>query len=168
MSSIKIVLFGRITVGLCLLKLLWVSCYFQLHKHIYEILHNLTGPLKYNQTIWIKFVLCNWLWVLQSLVGKLERVDDSISSDNSPVHCGAQTQAGQRAVGSPEYIKNNRSFKRLWGKWVGKHQPRLSMNKPKKNCNQSQKMSQKFFLVYHLYISKQHTYTFACVYCESK
>ncbi|KAM4592664.1 liprin-beta-2 isoform 5-T5 [Odontesthes bonariensis] len=47
---------------------------------------------------------------------KLERVDDSTSSDNSPVHCGAQTQAGQRAVGSPEYMKNNRSFKRLWGK----------------------------------------------------
>ncbi|KAM9764930.1 liprin-beta-2 isoform 5-T5 [Menidia menidia] len=47
---------------------------------------------------------------------KLERADDSISSDNSPVHCEAQTQAGQRAVGSPEFMKNNRSFKRLWGK----------------------------------------------------
>ncbi|KAM6943604.1 LOW QUALITY PROTEIN: liprin-beta-2 [Xenentodon cancila] len=47
---------------------------------------------------------------------KLERVDDSTSSDNSPVHCGAQTQPGQRSVGSPEYMKNNRSFKRLWGK----------------------------------------------------
>ncbi|XP_070692335.1 liprin-beta-2 isoform X2 [Pempheris klunzingeri] len=47
---------------------------------------------------------------------KLERVDDSTSSDNSPVHSGANKQAGQRAVGSPEYMKNNRSFKRLWGK----------------------------------------------------
>ncbi|XP_041849525.1 liprin-beta-2 isoform X2 [Melanotaenia boesemani] len=47
---------------------------------------------------------------------KLERVDDNTSSDNSPVHCGVQTQAGQRVVGSPEYVKNNRSFKRLWGK----------------------------------------------------
>ncbi|XP_039651823.1 liprin-beta-2 isoform X5 [Perca fluviatilis] len=47
---------------------------------------------------------------------KLEKVDDSTSSDNSPVHSGANTQPGQRAVGSPEYMKNNRSFKRLWGK----------------------------------------------------
>lgn len=47
---------------------------------------------------------------------KLEKVDDSTSSDNSPVHSGANTQSGQRAVGSPEYMKNNRSFKRLWGK----------------------------------------------------
>ncbi|XP_042358950.1 liprin-beta-2 isoform X2 [Plectropomus leopardus] len=47
---------------------------------------------------------------------KPEKVDDSTSSDNSPVHSGANTQAGQRAVGSPEYMKNNRSFKRLWGK----------------------------------------------------
>ncbi|XP_029284392.1 LOW QUALITY PROTEIN: liprin-beta-2 [Cottoperca gobio] len=47
---------------------------------------------------------------------KLEKVDDSNSSDNSSVHSGANTQAGQRAVGSAEYIKNNRSFKRLWGK----------------------------------------------------
>ncbi|TKS70054.1 Liprin-beta-2 Coiled-coil-like protein 1 [Collichthys lucidus] len=48
--------------------------------------------------------------------GKLDKVDDSTSSDNSPSHSGANTQAGQRAVGSPEYMKNNRSFKRLWGK----------------------------------------------------
>lgn len=47
---------------------------------------------------------------------KLEKVDDSTSSDNSPVHSGANTQPDQRAVGSPEYMKNNRSFKRLWGK----------------------------------------------------
>ncbi|XP_034534654.1 LOW QUALITY PROTEIN: liprin-beta-2 [Notolabrus celidotus] len=47
---------------------------------------------------------------------KLEKVDDSTSSDNSPVHSGANTQSGQRTVGSPEYMKNNRSFKRLWGK----------------------------------------------------
>ncbi|XP_029353616.1 liprin-beta-2 isoform X2 [Echeneis naucrates] len=47
---------------------------------------------------------------------KLEKVDDSTSSNNSPVHSGANTQPGQRAVGSPEYMKNNRSFKRLWGK----------------------------------------------------
>ncbi|GAA6235189.1 liprin-beta-2-like isoform X3 [Lates japonicus] len=47
---------------------------------------------------------------------KLEKVDDSTSSDNSPAHSGASTQPGQRTVGSPEYMKNNRSFKRLWGK----------------------------------------------------
>ncbi|XP_008295296.1 liprin-beta-2 isoform X2 [Stegastes partitus] len=47
---------------------------------------------------------------------KPEKADDSTSSDNSPVHSGANTQPGQRAVGSPEYMKNNRSFKRLWGK----------------------------------------------------
>ncbi|XP_039994286.1 liprin-beta-2 isoform X2 [Xiphias gladius] len=47
---------------------------------------------------------------------KSEKVDDSTSSDNSPVHSEANTQPGQRAVGSPEYMKNNRSFKRLWGK----------------------------------------------------
>ncbi|XP_037605371.1 liprin-beta-2 isoform X3 [Sebastes umbrosus] len=47
---------------------------------------------------------------------KLEKVDDSTSGDNSPVHSGANTEAGQRALGSPEYLKNNRSFKRLWGK----------------------------------------------------
>ncbi|XP_061600346.1 liprin-beta-2 isoform X2 [Cololabis saira] len=47
---------------------------------------------------------------------KLEQSDDGTSSDNSPVQCGAQTQPGQRGVGSPEYMKNNRSFKRLWGK----------------------------------------------------
>ncbi|XP_035484936.1 liprin-beta-2 isoform X2 [Scophthalmus maximus] len=47
---------------------------------------------------------------------KLEKADDSNSSNSSPVHCGADTQGGQRAVGSPEYMKNNRSIKRLWGK----------------------------------------------------
>nr|XP_020461628.1 liprin-beta-2-like isoform X1 [Monopterus albus] len=45
-----------------------------------------------------------------------EKVDDSTSSDNFPVHSGANTQTGQRAVGSAEYMKNNRSFRRLWGK----------------------------------------------------
>ncbi|KAM9860437.1 liprin-beta-2 isoform 2-T2 [Aulostomus maculatus] len=38
---------------------------------------------------------------------KFDKVDDGT---------GANTQAGQRAVGSPEYMKNNRSLKRLWGK----------------------------------------------------
>ncbi|KAM8762918.1 liprin-beta-2 isoform 2-T2 [Acanthopagrus schlegelii] len=47
---------------------------------------------------------------------KSEKVDDSTSSDNSPVHSGASPQPGHRAVGSPEYMKNNRSLKRLWGK----------------------------------------------------
>ncbi|XP_056268514.1 liprin-beta-2 isoform X4 [Pseudoliparis swirei] len=47
---------------------------------------------------------------------KFEKVDDSTSGSNSPVNCGANTQPDQRAVGSPEYMKNNRSFKRLWGK----------------------------------------------------
>ncbi|KAK5935174.1 hypothetical protein CgunFtcFv8_020559 [Champsocephalus gunnari] len=47
---------------------------------------------------------------------KLEKVDDSSSSDNSPVHSAENTQPGLRAVGSPEYMKNNRSLKRLWGK----------------------------------------------------
>ncbi|XP_037835804.1 liprin-beta-2 isoform X5 [Kryptolebias marmoratus] len=47
---------------------------------------------------------------------KLEKADDSTSSDNSPVHCEELAQPGQRAVGSPEYMKNNRSFKKLWGK----------------------------------------------------
>ncbi|XP_031702296.1 liprin-beta-2 isoform X3 [Anarrhichthys ocellatus] len=47
---------------------------------------------------------------------KFEKVDDSTSGDNSPVHSGANKQPGQRAVGSPEYMKNNRSFKKLWGK----------------------------------------------------
>ncbi|XP_071385104.1 liprin-beta-2 [Centroberyx affinis] len=47
---------------------------------------------------------------------KTEKVDDSTSSDHSPVHSGTSTQSGQRAVGSPEYLKNNRSFKKLWGK----------------------------------------------------
>ncbi|XP_063738048.1 liprin-beta-2 isoform X2 [Eleginops maclovinus] len=47
---------------------------------------------------------------------KLEKADDSNSSDNSPVHSAENTQPGQRAVGSPEYMKNNRSLKRLWGK----------------------------------------------------
>ncbi|XP_023809281.1 liprin-beta-2-like isoform X2 [Oryzias latipes] len=46
----------------------------------------------------------------------LERTDDSTSSDNSPAHSGTSTQPGHRAVGSSEYMKNNRSFKRLWGK----------------------------------------------------
>ncbi|XP_034385386.1 liprin-beta-2 isoform X2 [Cyclopterus lumpus] len=47
---------------------------------------------------------------------KFEKVDDSTSGNNSPVHSGANTQPDQRAVGSSEYMKNNRSFKRLWGK----------------------------------------------------
>lgn len=46
---------------------------------------------------------------------KLEKATDS-TSDNSPVHLVPGTQPGQRAVGSSEYMKNNRSFKRLWGK----------------------------------------------------
>ncbi|KAM3876743.1 liprin-beta-2 [Diretmus argenteus] len=47
---------------------------------------------------------------------KTEKVDDSASGDHSPVHSGANTQSGQRVVGSPEYLKNNRSIKKLWGK----------------------------------------------------
>ncbi|XP_075879665.1 liprin-beta-2 isoform X5 [Nelusetta ayraudi] len=47
---------------------------------------------------------------------RLENADDSTSSDNSPLHSGASSQTGQRTLGSPEYMKNNRSFKRLWGK----------------------------------------------------
>ncbi|XP_029904402.1 liprin-beta-2 isoform X2 [Myripristis murdjan] len=47
---------------------------------------------------------------------KTDKVDDSPSSNHSPVNSGVNTQCGQRAVGSPEYLKNNRSFKRLWGK----------------------------------------------------
>ncbi|XP_032416954.1 liprin-beta-2 isoform X5 [Xiphophorus hellerii] len=45
---------------------------------------------------------------------KLEKAHDCTPSENSPAHCEAQP--GQRAVGSPEYMKNNRSFKRFWGK----------------------------------------------------
>ncbi|XP_054892462.1 liprin-beta-2 isoform X5 [Poeciliopsis prolifica] len=45
---------------------------------------------------------------------KLERAHDCTPSENSPAHCEAQP--GQRSVGSPEYMKNNRSFKRFWGK----------------------------------------------------
>ncbi|XP_041639970.1 liprin-beta-2 isoform X2 [Cheilinus undulatus] len=51
-----------------------------------------------------------------SCQSKQEKADESTSSENSPVHSEANTQAGQRAVGSPEYMKNNRSFKKLWGK----------------------------------------------------
>ncbi|XP_034044770.1 liprin-beta-2 isoform X2 [Thalassophryne amazonica] len=47
---------------------------------------------------------------------KLEKVNDCSTSDNSPAHSETSTQHGQRVVGSPEYMKNNRSFKRLWGK----------------------------------------------------
>ncbi|XP_053280721.1 liprin-beta-2 isoform X3 [Pleuronectes platessa] len=47
---------------------------------------------------------------------KSERADDSTSSNSSPVQSGTNSQPSQRAVGSPEYMKNNRSFKRLWGK----------------------------------------------------
>ncbi|XP_068171697.1 liprin-beta-2 isoform X2 [Antennarius striatus] len=47
---------------------------------------------------------------------KLDKVGDSSASNNSPILSEANTQSGQRAVGSPEYMKNNRSFKRLWGK----------------------------------------------------
>lgn len=47
---------------------------------------------------------------------KPEKADDSTSSENSPAHSEANTQPGHRAVGSPEYMKNNRSFKKLWGK----------------------------------------------------
>lgn len=47
-----------------------------------------------------------------------EEADDSTSSSNSPVHCDANVQSGQRPVGSPEYLKTNRSFRRLWGKWA--------------------------------------------------
>ncbi|KAF7211863.1 transcript variant X3 [Nothobranchius furzeri] len=45
--------------------------------------------------------------------GKSQKVEDS---ENSPAHGENHVQPGQRAVGSPEYMKNNRSFKKLWGK----------------------------------------------------
>ncbi|KAM3625984.1 uncharacterized protein V6R79_020832 [Siganus canaliculatus] len=48
---------------------------------------------------------------------KLEKADGSPTRDSSPLpHSGANAQPGQRSIGSPEYMKNNRSFKRLWGK----------------------------------------------------
>ncbi|KAM4597279.1 liprin-beta-2 isoform 1-T1 [Fundulus diaphanus] len=47
---------------------------------------------------------------------KSERAHDCTTSENSPAHCEGQARPGQRAVGSPEYMKNNRSFKRFWGK----------------------------------------------------
>ncbi|KAF7661542.1 hypothetical protein LDENG_00259470 [Lucifuga dentata] len=48
---------------------------------------------------------------------KMEKADDSTSRNHhSPVDSGTNSQPGQRVVGSPEYMKNNRSIKRLWGK----------------------------------------------------
>ncbi|KAM9410255.1 liprin-beta-2 isoform 3-T4 [Pholidichthys leucotaenia] len=47
---------------------------------------------------------------------KSEKVGSSTPSDNSPVDSGASSPPDQRTVGSPEYMKNNRSFKRLWGR----------------------------------------------------
>ncbi|XP_056134546.1 liprin-beta-2 [Lampris incognitus] len=47
---------------------------------------------------------------------KPEKNEDCSSNDHSPVHSEANTQPGHRAVGSPEYLKNNRSIKKLWGK----------------------------------------------------
>uniref|UniRef100_A0A8C5DTH1 Liprin-beta-2-like n=1 Tax=Gouania willdenowi TaxID=441366 RepID=A0A8C5DTH1_GOUWI len=47
---------------------------------------------------------------------KLGKGEDSTSHDASPVHSAPNKQLGQRVVGSPEYMKNNRSFKRFWGK----------------------------------------------------
>uniref|UniRef100_H3D8H7 PPFIA binding protein 2a n=1 Tax=Tetraodon nigroviridis TaxID=99883 RepID=H3D8H7_TETNG len=46
----------------------------------------------------------------------LREADDSMSSSDSPVQCDANMQSSQRSVGSPEYLKTNRSFRRLWGK----------------------------------------------------
>lgn len=90
-------LFGNITVHWSMLLLS-------------EVLLSMTCPTI--QKITVNFVL----WFLQILEGKSDKTDDSTSSDNSPVHCEALAQPGQRAVGSPEYMKNNRSFKKLWGK----------------------------------------------------
>ncbi|XP_072320653.1 liprin-beta-2 isoform X2 [Eucyclogobius newberryi] len=42
---------------------------------------------------------------------KTEKADESLS-----VHSGTSSQTGHRTVGSQEYMKNNRSFKRFWGK----------------------------------------------------
>ncbi|XP_038162667.1 liprin-beta-2 isoform X3 [Cyprinodon tularosa] len=45
-----------------------------------------------------------------------EKAHDCKTSENSPADCEPRVQPGQRAIGSPEYMKNNRSFKRFWGK----------------------------------------------------
>lgn len=42
---------------------------------------------------------------------KTEKVEETLS-----VHSGSNSQNGHRTLGSPEYMKNNRSFKRFWGK----------------------------------------------------
>ncbi|KAK7913020.1 hypothetical protein WMY93_013231 [Mugilogobius chulae] len=42
---------------------------------------------------------------------KTEKTEESLS-----VHSGTSSQTGHRLVGSQEYMKNNRSFKRFWGK----------------------------------------------------
>lgn len=47
---------------------------------------------------------------------KLEKAHECTTSENSPAHCEENAQPGQRTMGSPEYMKNNRSFKRFWGK----------------------------------------------------
>ncbi|XP_055010917.1 liprin-beta-2 isoform X1 [Boleophthalmus pectinirostris] len=46
-----------------------------------------------------------------SVQKKTDKTEESLS-----VHSGTSSQTGHRTVGSPEYMKNNRSFKRFWGK----------------------------------------------------
>ncbi|XP_038855673.1 liprin-beta-2-like [Salvelinus namaycush] len=45
---------------------------------------------------------------------KMEKMDDTSSSDLSPQSSGAES--GQRTIGSPEHLKNNNSIRKLWGK----------------------------------------------------
>lgn len=42
---------------------------------------------------------------------KTEKTEETLSENS-----GTNSQNGHRTVGSPEYMKNNRSFKRFWGK----------------------------------------------------
>nr|XP_046205172.1 liprin-beta-2-like isoform X1 [Oncorhynchus gorbuscha] len=45
---------------------------------------------------------------------KIEKMDDTSSSDLSPQSSGAES--GQQTIGSPEHLKNNNSIRKLWGK----------------------------------------------------
>lgn len=47
---------------------------------------------------------------------KTEKHEESTSSETSPVHPGTNSQTGHRTLGSSEYLKNNRSFRKFWGK----------------------------------------------------
>ncbi|XP_056881222.1 liprin-beta-2 isoform X2 [Takifugu flavidus] len=45
-----------------------------------------------------------------------QKADEARSSSSSPLHCEPNVHSGPRSVGSPEYMKTNSSFRRLWGK----------------------------------------------------